>query len=57
MVLATRAAALDPAAEALRRLGVMRVATKYPRIASRYLQETVARRRSSRSKARSSWPR
>ncbi len=40
MVLATRAAALDPAAEALRRLGVMRVATKYPRIASRYLQET-----------------
>jgi ATP phosphoribosyltransferase len=40
MVLATRAAELDPAAEALRRLGVMRVATKYPRIASRYLQET-----------------
>ena len=30
----------DPAAEALRRLGVMRVATKYPRIAARYLQET-----------------
>jgi ATP phosphoribosyltransferase len=40
MVLATRAAELDPAAEALRRLGVMRVATKYPRIASRYLHET-----------------
>ena len=30
----------DPAAEALRRLGVMRVATKYPRIATRYLEET-----------------
>ena len=30
----------DPAAEALRRLGVLRVATKYPRIASRYLEDT-----------------
>ncbi len=30
----------DPAAEALRRLGVMRVATKYPRIARRYLERT-----------------
>jgi ATP phosphoribosyltransferase len=30
----------DPAAEALRRLGVMRVATKYPRIASRYFEDT-----------------
>jgi ATP phosphoribosyltransferase len=30
----------DPAREALRRLGTMRVATKYPRIAARYLQET-----------------
>ena len=40
MVLATRAAEVNPAAEALRRLGVMRVATKYPRIASRYLQQT-----------------
>ncbi|HEY7932578.1 MAG TPA: ATP phosphoribosyltransferase [Solirubrobacteraceae bacterium] len=30
----------DPAAEALRRLGVMRVATKYPRIASRHLEQT-----------------
>jgi ATP phosphoribosyltransferase len=30
----------DPAAEALRRLGTMRVATKYPHIAARYLQET-----------------
>ena len=30
----------DPAAEALRRLGVMRIATKYPRIAARYFQRT-----------------
>ena len=30
----------DPAAEALRRLGVMRVATKYPRIAHEYFQRT-----------------
>ncbi len=30
----------DPALERLRRLGVMRVATKYPRIATRYLDET-----------------
>ena len=30
----------DPAAEALRRLGVMRVATKYPRIAARYFEDT-----------------
>jgi len=30
----------DPALEALRRLGVMRVATKYPRIAARHLEET-----------------
>ena len=30
----------DPALESLRRLGVMRVATKYPRIAARYLEET-----------------
>jgi ATP phosphoribosyltransferase len=30
----------DPAREALRRLGVMRVATKYPRIAAGYLEET-----------------
>jgi ATP phosphoribosyltransferase len=30
----------NPAAEALRRLGVMRIATKYPRIASRYFLET-----------------
>jgi ATP phosphoribosyltransferase len=30
----------DPAHEALRRLGVMRVATKYPRIAARHFEET-----------------
>jgi ATP phosphoribosyltransferase len=39
MVLASKAGP-DPATEALRRLGVMRVATKYPRIAARYLEET-----------------
>jgi ATP phosphoribosyltransferase len=39
MVLATKAGP-DPAHEALRRLGVMRVATKYPRIAQRHLDET-----------------
>jgi ATP phosphoribosyltransferase len=39
MVLASQAGD-DPAAEALRRLGVMRVATKYPRIASRYFEDT-----------------
>ena len=39
MVLASKAGP-DPALEALRRLGVMRVATKYPRIATRYLEET-----------------
>ncbi|HEU4657429.1 MAG TPA: ATP phosphoribosyltransferase [Capillimicrobium sp.] len=39
MVLASREGP-DPAAEALRRLGVMRVATKYPRIAARYLEDT-----------------
>jgi ATP phosphoribosyltransferase len=30
----------DPAAEALRRLGVMRVATKYPRVAARHFERT-----------------
>ncbi len=30
----------DPAAEALRRLGVMRIATKYPKIAAAYFQRT-----------------
>ncbi|HWH12412.1 MAG TPA: ATP phosphoribosyltransferase [Solirubrobacteraceae bacterium] len=39
MVLATTAGP-DPAAEALRRLGVMRVATKYPRIALRHFEKT-----------------
>ncbi len=39
MVLASKAGP-DPALQALRRLGVMRVATKYPRIAGRYLEET-----------------
>jgi ATP phosphoribosyltransferase len=39
MVLASKAGP-DPAHEALRRLGVMRVATKYPRIAERHLEET-----------------
>jgi ATP phosphoribosyltransferase len=40
MVLATRAGEPDPATEALRRLGVVRVATKYPRIASAYFEDT-----------------
>jgi ATP phosphoribosyltransferase len=39
MVLASRSGP-DPALAALRRLGVMRVATKYPRIATRYFEET-----------------
>jgi ATP phosphoribosyltransferase len=39
MVLAS-VAGEDLAAEALKRLGVMRVATKYPRIATHYFQET-----------------
>jgi ATP phosphoribosyltransferase len=39
MVLAT-VAGPDPSVEALRRLGVMRVATKYPRIASAYFERT-----------------
>jgi ATP phosphoribosyltransferase len=39
MVLAT-AAGEDRAAEALRRLGVVRIATKYPRIAAGYLERT-----------------
>jgi ATP phosphoribosyltransferase len=39
MVLATTAGP-DPAAEALRRLGVMRVATKYPRIALGHFEKT-----------------
>jgi ATP phosphoribosyltransferase len=39
MVLASREGP-DTALESLRRLGVMRVATKYPRVAGRYLEET-----------------
>jgi ATP phosphoribosyltransferase len=39
MVLATRSGP-DPVAEALRRLGVIRVATKYPRIAAAYFERT-----------------
>ncbi len=39
MVLAT-VAGENPAAEALRRLGVMRIATKYPRTATRHFLET-----------------
>jgi ATP phosphoribosyltransferase len=39
MVFAT-VAGDDPAAEALRRLGKMRIATKYPRIAARYFEAT-----------------
>ena len=39
MVLATEDGP-DPSVEALRRLGVMRVATKYPKIAARHLEET-----------------
>jgi ATP phosphoribosyltransferase len=39
MVFAT-VAGLDPAAEALRRLGHMRIATKYPRIAHDYFERT-----------------
>src|SRR2546421_13122120 len=39
MVLAT-AAGEDRAAEALRRLGVMRIATKYPKIAARHFLDT-----------------
>jgi len=39
MVLASKAGP-DPALEALRRLGVMRIATKYPRIAARHCEET-----------------
>ncbi|MGZ4270484.1 MAG: ATP phosphoribosyltransferase [Solirubrobacteraceae bacterium] len=40
MVLASVAGEPDPAAEALRRLGVMRVATKYPRLAAAWFEET-----------------
>jgi ATP phosphoribosyltransferase len=39
MVLASRAGP-DPSLAALRRLGVMRVATKYPRLAARHFEQT-----------------
>ncbi|MGD0196279.1 MAG: ATP phosphoribosyltransferase [Solirubrobacteraceae bacterium] len=39
MVVATRDGP-DPAAAALRRLGVVRIATKYPRVATRYFEDT-----------------
>ena len=42
MVLAT-VEGPDPAAEALRRLGTMRIATKYPRLARRHFEETGRR--------------
>jgi len=40
MVLATVEGEPDPASEALRRLGVVRVATKYPRVAARWFERT-----------------
>jgi ATP phosphoribosyltransferase len=40
MVLASVAGDPDPAAEALRHLGVVRVATKYPRIAAAFFERT-----------------
>jgi len=40
MVLASVDVDPDPAAEALRRLGVVRVATKYPRTAAAYFEDT-----------------
>jgi ATP phosphoribosyltransferase len=40
MVLASVADEPDPAAEALRRLGVVRVATKYPRVAADFFERT-----------------
>jgi ATP phosphoribosyltransferase len=43
MVLASKTGedpAEDPALEALRRLGVMRLATKYPRVAARHMEQT-----------------
>lgn len=39
MVVASQAG-VDPAADALRRLGVVRIATKYPRIATRHFHES-----------------
>ena len=56
MVLAS-VAGEDRAAEALRRLGVVRIATKYPRVAAGTFLAPAARPRSSRSRGRSSWRR
>ena len=47
----------NPMDEALRRLGVMRIATKYYKTASATSSRRAARPRSSRSRARSSWRR
>jgi ATP phosphoribosyltransferase len=40
MIVASVAGEPDPGAEALRRLGTVRIATKYPRIATRYFEQT-----------------
>jgi ATP phosphoribosyltransferase len=40
MIVASVGGEPDPAAEALRRLGAVRIATKYPRIAARYFEQT-----------------
>ena len=40
MVLASPAGDPDPSSEALRRLGVVRIATKYPRVAARFFERT-----------------
>jgi ATP phosphoribosyltransferase len=40
MIVASVAGEPDPATEALRRLGTVRIATKYPRIATRYFEQT-----------------
>ena len=48
----------DPIGDALRRLGRVRIATKYPRVAARALRRApAARPRSWRSRARWSWRR
>jgi ATP phosphoribosyltransferase len=40
MIVASVAGEPDPAVEALRRLGTVRIATKYPRIAARYFEQS-----------------
>ncbi len=57
MVLATVAGEPDPAAEALRRLGVVRVATKYPRTAAAYFEQTGRQAEIVEVKGSSSWRR